>query len=113
MKARRYQRGFGKRTSAVAILVFLCLQSNSKADTRRIDSPSERYPRTNLLEPRRVIDAPTAATLPQGVFEMDGRVYPSGGAQLAANIGIFSRFMFGVSYGAQNLVSDEPPDWNP
>ena len=113
MKARRYQGGFGKITSAVAVLVFLCLQSNAKADTRRIDSPSERYPRTNLLEPRRVIDAPTAATLPQGVFEMDGRVYPSGGAQLAANIGIFSRFMFGVSYGAQNLVSDEPPDWNP
>jgi hypothetical protein len=113
MESRRYQRGVWKKIGLLAFPLFVCLSNYCLADTRRIDSPAERYPRSNLLEPRRVIDAPTASTLPQGVFELDGRVYPSGGAQLAANIGIFSRFMFGVSYGAQNLVSDEPPDWNP
>ena len=113
MKARRYQRGFGEKIFASALFVFLYLFNFCFADTKRIDSPSERYPRTNLLEPRRVIDAPTASTLPRGVFEVDGRIYPSGGAQAALNIGVFSRFMFGISYGAQNLVSDESPDWNP
>lgn len=113
MKARRYQkRNFGG-IFASAALVFLCFHENGRADTKRIDSPSERYPRTNLLEPRRVIDAPTASSLPRGVFEVDGRVYPSGGAQLTLNVGVFSRFMFGIAYGAQNLVSDEPPEWNP
>ncbi len=113
MKARRYQRGFWLKGFSFSFVVFIYVSNFCFADTRRINSPSERYPRTNLLEPRRVIDAPTASTLPRGVFEVDGRIYPSGGAQVALNIGIFSRFMFGISYGAQNLVSDEPPDWNP
>ncbi|MCI0330605.1 MAG: hypothetical protein L0196_06580 [candidate division Zixibacteria bacterium] len=113
MKARRYQNRIWGGIFASAALVFLCFPNGSRADTKRIDSPSERYPRTNLLEPRRVIDAPTASSLPRGVFEVDGRVYPSGGAQLALNVGVFSRFMFGIAYGAQNLVSDEPPEWNP
>jgi len=113
MKARRCPKKFWGAVLSLVALVFFCFSNFSRADTRRIDSPSERYPRTNLLEPRRVIDAPTASTLPRGVFEVDGRVYPSGGAQLALNIGVFSRFMFGIAYGAQNLVSDEPPKWNP
>jgi len=113
MKTRRYQRGFWGKVLFFSALIFIYPHHFSLADTRRIDTPSERYPRTNLLEPRRVIDAPTAATLPRGVFEADGRVYPSGGAQLALNIGILSRFMFGISYGAQNLVSDDSPQWNP
>ena len=113
MKARRYQRGFWEESFTFIALIFLYLSNVCLADTKRIDTPSERYPRTNLLEPRRVIDAPTAATLPRGVFEVDGRVYPSGGALLALKIGVFSRFMFGIAYGAQNLVSDEPPQWNP
>lgn len=113
MKARRYQEKFLEKKIGFTALVFLCLPNCSLADTKRIDTPSERYPRTNLLEPRRIIDAPTAGSLPRGVFEVDGRVYPSGGTQLALNIGITSRFMFGIAYGAQNLVSDEPPKWNP
>lgn len=113
MRLRRFQEKFFGNIFGIAALVFLCLPDYSLADTKRIDTPSERYPRTHLLEPRRVIDAPTASTLPRGVFEVDGRVYPSGGAQLALNIGVFSRFMFGIAYGAQNLVSDDSPKWNP
>ncbi len=113
MKARRYQIGFWKKLFVFAALFFAYFVATSWADTKRIDTPSDRYHRTNLLEPRRVIDAPTTGSLPRGVFEIDGRVYPNGGAQVALNIGITSRFMFGISYGAQNLVSDQSPKWNP
>lgn len=115
MKAR-LNRGkrkiFGKVETVTAVFSFL-VAGMSWAETRPIGSPTQGYNRSNLLEPRRIIDAPTVAALPRGVFEIDARVYPSGGAQAAINIGITSRFMFGVSYGAQNLVSNEAPKWNP
>lgn len=113
MKARRFQRAILGREWAVAIGILLVSFHSLRADTKRIDTPSDRYHRTNLLEPRKVIDVPTAASLPRGVFEVDGRVYPSGGAEAALNIGITNRFMVGISYGAQNLVSNDPPKWNP
>ncbi len=103
---------FGKKESLTA-LIFILLVSYGWGDTRRINSFGDRYHRSGLLEPRRVIDIPTAASLPRGVFEIDGRVYPSGGVLAAINIGITNRFMLGISYGAQNLVSDQAPQWNP
>jgi hypothetical protein len=114
MKARLRSRKVFLKIPLAGILLFAALTpSFAGAETRRIDSPADRYNRSNLLEPRRIIDAPTAASLPRGVFEIDGRVYPSGGAQAALNIGVVNRFMFGISYGAQNLVSNEKPKWNP
>ncbi len=114
MKARLTSKKGCFKIPMTGMLCFTVLSfSLAGAETRRIDSPADRYSRSNFLEPRRIIDAPTAAALPRGVFEIDARVYPAGGAQAALNIGVVNRFMFGISYGAQNLVSNEKPKWNP
>jgi len=113
MKTRRSRRKIFGKVQNLALLVVVLSYVSSWGETRRINSFGDRYHRSGLLEPRRVVDIPAAASLPRGVFEIDGKVYPSGGALAAVNIGITSRFMFGISYGAQNLVSDQAPKWNP
>lgn len=61
---------------------------------------------------RKLIDAPTANTLPRGSFDFDLRVYPQGGLFGAVDIGLTNRFMLGVSYGAANIFGEGGVDWN-
>lgn len=69
----------------------------------------------NLYEvpPRILIDVPTAGTLPRGNYNLGTRVYPNGGAIGFTDIGLSSRLMIGVSYGAEDIISSQGPDWNP
>jgi hypothetical protein len=65
------------------------------------------------VQPRKLVDCPTAGLLPRGSFDFDIRVYPGGGVINTIDIGLMNRFMFGVSFGGANLISEEKPDWNP
>jgi hypothetical protein len=65
------------------------------------------------VPPRMLIDAPTAGTLPRGHFNIGLRLYANGGALGNTDIGLSNRFMLGISYGGNDIVSNVDPDWNP
>ncbi|MCP4704663.1 MAG: YjbH domain-containing protein [candidate division Zixibacteria bacterium] len=65
------------------------------------------------LQPRLLIDAPTAWTLPRGCFDLSLRVLPGGGIIGGTNIGLSGRFMLGISYGADAIISNTSANWNP
>ncbi|HVP36387.1 MAG TPA: hypothetical protein VMT04_05275 [Terriglobales bacterium] len=66
-----------------------------------------------IIQPRKLIDTPTAGLLPRGSFDFDIRIYPGGGVINTIDIGLMNRFMLGVSYGGARLISEETPVWNP
>jgi len=65
------------------------------------------------IQPRKLIDTPTAGLLPRGSFDFDIKIYPGGGVINYIDIGLMNRFMLGVSYGGAKLISEEKPIWNP
>ncbi|MBI5265934.1 MAG: YjbH domain-containing protein [candidate division Zixibacteria bacterium] len=69
----------------------------------------------NLFEnpPRWLIDIPTANTLKRGNFDMGVRIYANGGGLGFTNIGLSNRFMIGLAYGGESVVSNRSPNWNP
>ena len=62
---------------------------------------------------RNLINCPTASTLPRGCFDVILRVYPNGGILSGTSIGLSNRFMVGLSYGAEGIISENDPTWNP
>jgi hypothetical protein len=64
-----------------------------------------------MVQPRRLVDAPTAGVLPKAAFDFDARIYPTGnpdmpgaGLQMGVSVGVLDRLNIGVSYGADGLV---------
>ncbi|MFZ5980126.1 MAG: hypothetical protein ACOYVF_05790 [Candidatus Zixiibacteriota bacterium] len=64
------------------------------------------------IPPRRLVDLPTAGTLPRGHYDIGMRVYYNGGGLGYINIGLSNRFMMGISYGAEGVFSNTEPNWN-
>lgn len=65
------------------------------------------------LQPRWLIDAPTAGLLPRGSFNIDFRFYEQNGMLAQFEIGIFNQAMIGFSYGGQDIVGNLAAQWNP
>lgn len=59
-----------------------------------------------------LIDAPTAGILQKGEAEISANLYKNNGLVIGTKVGLFPRFMFGVNYGAENVVGDKDPDWH-
>lgn len=57
--------------------------------------------------PSNLITIPTAGGLVRGSFAVDLRVQKGGGLTTGLSVGITDRFMFGLSYGASNLIGDQ------
>jgi len=57
-------------------------------------------------------DTPTAGILQYGEVMINTKMYRNNGILLGASVGLFSRFMLGVSYGGENIVGNESPDWH-
>lgn len=65
------------------------------------------------IPPRWLVDMPTAGTLPRGYYNIGIRFYTGGGAIAKTDIGLSSRLTMGISYGAEQVISNDDPDWNP
>ncbi len=61
-----------------------------------------------LLE---LANAPTAGILQHGEVEIVTKMYRSNSIMMGASVGLFPRFMFGISYGGENLVGNLRPEW--
>lgn len=64
------------------------------------------------IPPRRLVDIPTAGTMPRGSFEIGFRLYPEGGALGFTDIGLSNRLTLGISYGGEGVLGFDDPSWN-
>lgn len=64
------------------------------------------------LEPRYLIDIPTAGMLAKGSFALDVDFYQEGGVLLGLTAGFLDRFSLGVSYGGSRLLGGGSPVMN-
>ena len=69
--------------------------------------------KVRTLQPRMLVDCPTAGLLPRASFDFDIRIYPQGGVIFGLDIGLMKRFMVGMSFGGENVIGEGEPDWNP
>ncbi len=65
------------------------------------------------LEPRYLVDIPTAGMLPKSSFALDMDFYQEGGVLLGLSAGILDRLSFGISYGGSDLIGSGEPEMNP
>ncbi len=59
------------------------------------------------IQPRHIVDMPTAGLLPRGSFSVDMDFFQQGGLMVRMNAGIMHILSFGISYGANNVVGSE------
>jgi hypothetical protein len=64
------------------------------------------------LEPRFLVDFPTAGMIPRGSIAMDVDFYGNGGVDLWCAVGIFDRLSAGISYGGSGLIGSGSPAMN-
>ncbi|MEA1973037.1 MAG: hypothetical protein U9N34_07085 [Candidatus Cloacimonadota bacterium] len=57
-------------------------------------------------------DAPTAGILQKGEVRMYSKLYRENGLNLGTQVGLFPRFMFGVSYGGEQIVGNQEPNYH-
>jgi hypothetical protein len=63
-------------------------------------------------ETRDLVDTPTAGILQRGEYSISAKIYRDCGVLAGAQVGLFPRFMFGVSYGGENVVGNQSTDWH-
>ncbi len=66
----------------------------------------------SVLEPRFIVDMPTAGILDHLNYSVDVDFYNSGGVLFGFSIGLLNTLNLGLSYGGINLIGSEKPDWN-
>ena len=67
---------------------------------------------TFAFELNTLIDTPTAGILQQGEAEITAKIYKNNGLLIGTRVGLFPRFMFGVNYGAEEIVGNADPQWH-
>ncbi len=67
---------------------------------------------SSAYELRKLVDAPTAGVLQRGEASVFTKIYRQNGMLVGAEVGLFPGFMFGVSYGGEDVVGNEEPTWH-
>jgi len=65
------------------------------------------------VEPRRLVECPTAGLLPRGTFDFDLRMFPEGGILAGIGIGLMDRLTVGFSFGGEDIIGNRKVNWNP
>lgn len=64
------------------------------------------------IEPRYLVDVPTAGVLAHAAFAFDFEFYQSDGMLAGLSFGLFNRVILGISYGGTHIIGTESPSWN-
>lgn len=94
------------------IILLWILMLNTAVFAQGIQT-SSTVSQTTLLQPRKLVDCPTAGLLPRASFDFDIKMFPQGGVIFGLDIGLMRRFMVGMSFGGENVIGEGKPDWNP
>jgi len=65
------------------------------------------------LEPRTIVDMPTAGMLASGSYGLDFDFFQSGGLLLNFSVGALDWFSLGISYGGSGIIGSGAPNMNP
>jgi len=65
------------------------------------------------IQPRKLVDCPTAGLLPKGSFDLEVRAYSGGGLLAQASVGLTDRLAMGLSFGGGNIIGAGKIRWNP
>ena len=65
------------------------------------------------VEPITLVDKPTAGMLHRATFQVSGNFYQRGGVLSGISVGVFDRFMIGISYGGTDIIGPAPIRMNP
>ncbi len=65
------------------------------------------------IQPRKLVDCPTAGLLPKGSFDLEIRAYSGGGLLAQISVGLTDRLAMGLSFGGRNIIGAGKIDWNP
>lgn len=85
---------------AIAAVLLMCLGTGAALAQQELD-------------PRQLVEGPTAGLLPRGSFDMDFRFYGGDGILGTLSVGVFDRGMIGISYGGSDLLGNRSVTWNP
>ncbi|MCD4650976.1 MAG: YjbH domain-containing protein, partial [Candidatus Cloacimonetes bacterium] len=66
----------------------------------------------SAFETMQLVQAPTAGILERGEASTLFKIYRNNGLLAGARVGLFQRFLFGVSYGGEQIVGNLDPVWN-
>jgi hypothetical protein len=66
----------------------------------------------STIEPRTLVDFPTAGVLPKSSFASEVEFFQGGGVLASFSIGPISRLTFGLSYGGSNVLGSEKVSLN-
>ncbi len=64
------------------------------------------------IEPRFIVEMPTAGLVAKGALAIDADFYDEGGMLLGASYGLFDRLSFGISYGGTGIIGSNPAVMN-
>ena len=64
------------------------------------------------IEPRYLVDLPTAGIISHGTVALDIELFQSGGVLAGVSVGAFNRLLLGVSYGGSDIIGTDQPTWN-
>jgi hypothetical protein len=65
------------------------------------------------VEPRYIVDMPTAGMLKKSQLSFDSEFFQEGGILFGFSYGLFDRFMIGISYGGRQILGSRPARFNP
>ena len=94
------------KACTVILLIFLSLHRIHSAYAQG-SSGSEAE-----IEPRYLVDLPTAGMLSHGRLAFDLDFYQGGGVLFELSIGAFDRLMLSASYGGRRIIGSDTPQWN-
>ena len=97
------------------VLILLILSITLTPGTVQAQLDTDELPAIELngYQPTMLVDCPTAGTLQRASFNTVMRAYPNGGILARTAIGLSNRLMIGISYGAEGVLAEERPNWNP
>ncbi len=64
------------------------------------------------IEPRYIVDMPTAGLVAKGSLAIDAGFYEEGGMLFGVSVGLFNRLSLGISYGGTGLIGSAPAVMN-
>ena len=99
-----------RRGSIAFFLALLVVVSHASSQPPEYQ---ERAPVRFSLQPRYMIDFPTAGLSPRGGFYIEADIYSEGGVLFLLGVGFARYFSFGISYGGLNVIGSGDPDMNP
>ena len=87
--------------SPVLLLAALCVLTATRVEAQQD------------LEPRQLVESPTAGLLPGGSVGVDFRFYEGDGILGHLSVGMFGRGMAGISFGGRDLLGEDAVSLNP